>query len=77
MVAEDDRVDDLYDHTYRELLTWMSQDPRTIERGTRLLWVAHNLERIADRTTNICQRIVFLVTGRMEKKPSTPEPSAL
>jgi phosphate transport system protein len=64
---EDDKVDALYDQVYRELLTYMLGDPRTIERATRLIWVAHNLERIADRVTNICERVVYLVTGRMEE----------
>jgi len=63
---EDDEVDALYDQVYRELLTYMLQDPRNITRATWLLWVAHNLERIADRATNICERAVFLSTGKME-----------
>jgi phosphate transport system protein len=62
----DDEVDALYEQVYRELLTYMISDPRTIDRATWLLWVAHNLERIADRATNICERVVFLVTGKME-----------
>jgi phosphate transport system protein len=65
IAREDDVVDALYDQVYRELLTFMLGDPRTIDRATWLLWVAHNLERIADRTTNICERVIFLVTGRM------------
>jgi phosphate transport system protein len=64
---EDDEVDALYDQTYRELLSFMIEDPKTITRATYLIWAAHNLERIADRVTNICERIVFLVTGSMEK----------
>jgi phosphate transport system protein len=60
---EDDVVDALYDQVYRELLTYMMADPRTITRATHLLWVAHNLERIADRVTNICERTSFMVTG--------------
>jgi len=64
---EDDLVDGLYDQVYRELLTYMLQDPRNITRATYLLWVAHNLERIADRATNICERAVFLSTGKMEE----------
>ncbi len=64
--AEDDEVDNLYDQVYRELLIFMLQDPKTITRATYLLWVAHNLERIADRVTNICERIVFLVNGKYE-----------
>lgn len=64
---EDDAIDQLYDQIYRELLTFMMADPSTINRATHLLWVAHNLERIADRVTNICERVVFLTTGRMEE----------
>ena len=63
--AEDDEVDSLYDQVYRELLTFMIEDPRTITRATRLIWVDHNLERIADRVTNICERVVFIVVGKM------------
>jgi phosphate transport system protein len=65
--AEDDEVDNLYDQVYRELLIFMLEDPRTITRATRLIWVAHNLERSADRVTNICERVVFTVTGKMEE----------
>jgi phosphate transport system protein len=65
--AEDDTVDQLYDQVFRELLTFMAEDPKTITRATRLIWVAHNLERSADRVTNICERVVFVVTGKMEE----------
>ena len=64
---EDDEVDMLYEQIYRELLTFMLEDPKTITKATYLMWAAHNLERIADRVTNICERIVFLVTGTMEE----------
>jgi len=67
LAAEDDMVDGLYDQVYRELMFFMMQDPKTIGRATHLLWVAHNLERIADRTTNIGERVVFLVTGQVEE----------
>jgi phosphate transport system protein len=67
ITAEDDEVDSLYDQVFRELLVFMMEDPRTITRATRLIWVAHNLERIADRVTNICERVVFTVTGKMEE----------
>ena len=67
-IAErDDEVDALYDQVYRELLTYMMADPATINRATHLLWAAHNLERIADRVTNVCERVVFAVTGEMEE----------
>lgn len=65
--AEDDLIDHLYDQIFRELLTLMIEDPKTITRATRLIWVAHNLERSADRVTNICERVVFIVTGKMEE----------
>src|SRR5436309_3762328 len=63
---DDDEMDTLYDQVYRELLTYMLNDPRTIDRATWLLWVAHNLERIGDRATNIAERVVFLTRGRMQ-----------
>jgi len=65
--TEDDSIDHLYDQVFRELLTFMAEDPKTITRATRLIWVAHNLERAADRVTNICERVVFVVTGKMEE----------
>ena len=70
IAGRDDEVDQLYDQVYRELLTFMMADPSTIDRATHLLWVAHNLERIADRVTNICERVLFLVTGRMVEMKS-------
>ena len=45
----------------------MLEDPRTISRATHLLWVAHNLERIGDRVTNVCERVVFMATGKLEE----------
>ena len=59
----DDEVDDLYDKVYRDLLEYMINDPQTIQRATYLLWVAHDLERIADRATNIAEQVEFLVNG--------------
>ncbi|MFA5065990.1 MAG: phosphate signaling complex protein PhoU [Dehalococcoidia bacterium] len=67
IVPEDDEIDQLYDQVFRELLTFMMEDPRTITRATRLMWVGHNLERTGDRVTNICERVVFMVTGKMEE----------
>jgi len=63
----DDEVDALYERVYHELLTYMIQDPQSIQRATYLIWVAHNLERIADRVTNICERVVFMVTGHVQE----------
>jgi len=62
---EDDEVDALYNQIYRELMTFVISDPKTIERANWLLWTAHNLERLADRVTNICERTVFIATGEM------------
>ena len=63
----DAEIDGLYDQVYRELLTYMLSDPTTITRATYLLWVTHNLERIADRVTNICERVIYMCTGKMEE----------
>lgn len=60
---EDDEVDNLYNQVYRELMTYVIADPESIERANWLLWAAHNLERFADRVTNICERTVFVATG--------------
>lgn len=62
---EDDEVDGLYNQVYRELLTFIISDPKTIDQATYLLWVAHNLERAADRVVNICERVIFTVTGKL------------
>jgi phosphate transport system protein len=62
---EDDEVDKLYDQVYHDLLMRMIKDPGAISKATPLIWAAHNLERIADRVTNICERTVFLATGTM------------
>jgi phosphate transport system protein len=67
IAAEDDEVDNLYNELYRVLISFMVEDPKTITRATRLIWVSHNLERAADRVTNICERVVFIVTGKMEE----------
>ncbi len=67
---QDDEVDELYTQVYRELLAIMIEDPRTITMATYLLWTSHNIERIADRVTNICERIIFLVTGEIEENVS-------
>ncbi|HUG55691.1 MAG TPA: phosphate signaling complex protein PhoU [Candidatus Limnocylindrales bacterium] len=67
VAARDDEVDRLYDQVYRELLTFMLNDPRTIDRATWLIWVSHNLERIGDRVQNICERTLYEVTGVMRE----------
>lgn len=65
LAAADDEVDALYERLYRELVTKMAADESTIEACTHALWVTHNLERIADRATNIAERVVYTVTGMM------------
>ncbi|MBN1665940.1 MAG: phosphate signaling complex protein PhoU [Anaerolineales bacterium] len=71
---DDDRVDALYNQIFRELITFMVQDPATINRANYLIWVAHNLERMADRVTNICERTVYVATGYLyEIKASDDE----
>ena len=60
---DDDEIDSLYEQVYRELLTFMLGDPTVIRRATYLLWAAHNIERIADRTTNIAENVIYMVTG--------------
>ena len=71
---EDDEVDALYNQIYRELMVFVIEDPKNIERANWLLWVAHNLERVADRVTNICERTIFIATGELgELKNSDDE----
>lgn len=64
---EDDEIDNLHEQVYRELITFMLEDPKKITGSTYLTWVSRHLERIADRVTNICERIIYLVTGVMEE----------
>lgn len=61
----DDEVDALYNQVYRELLSLILQDPKAMEQANLLLWAAHNLERTADRVINLCERVVYMVTGEM------------
>ena len=55
----------MYNQIYRELITYVIADPQVIEQANLLLWAAHNLERAADRVTNICERVIFTVTGQL------------
>lgn len=64
---EDDEVDLLYDTIYNELVLLMVQDPKIIKDATYLIWAAHNIERMADRVTNIAERVVYMATGKMEE----------
>ena len=71
--VEDDEVDALYNQIYRELMMFIIQDPKSIERANWLLWVAHNLERVADRVTNICERTIFIATGEFAEIKSSDD----
>ncbi len=70
---EDDEVDALYNQIYHELMLIIIQDPRSIERANWLLWVGHNLERVADRVTNICERTIFIATGEFGEIKSSDD----
>lgn len=74
----DSLIDHLYEQVFRELLVIMMQDPRTITQATYLLWVAHKLERIGDRTTNIAERVLFSQSGRVAdlNRPRSSEQAA-
>jgi len=69
---EDDEMDALYDQIFRELITYIITDPRLVERASYLIWVAHNLERAADRVVNICERVIFMVTGELVEFDNKP-----
>ena len=62
---EDDEVDALYNQVYRELVAIMFANPSTIDQSNHLMWVAHNLERVSDRVTNICERAIYVATGQL------------
>ncbi len=64
---EDDQIDALYDSSYHTLIQEMIRTPSEVQRITYLIWTCHNLERIADRVTNICERVIFMVTGQLEE----------
>ena len=67
IALEDDEVDQLYQQVYRECLLLMIASPAVIDQATHLLWAAHNLERVADRVQNICERVIFVASGRMQE----------
>jgi len=71
--GEDDKVDDYFNTVYRELMDQMISSPGSVDQANHLLWVAHNLERVADRVTNVCERIVFVVTGEMLEMDRTDD----
>lgn len=76
VARQDDTVDGLYGQIFRELLTFMIEDPHTTTRALYLLFSAHNLERIGDRVTNIVERIIFMASGEMREVNPEPRDSA-
>jgi phosphate transport system protein len=68
---EDAKVDQLYNQIYQKLMEQMTADISTIDRANHIMWAAHNLERLADRVTNICERIVYVATGEMKELDTT------
>ncbi len=60
-------VDGLYNQIYRELVAIMLTNPTTIDRANYLMWAAHNLERVADRVTNVCERTIYVTTGELKE----------
>lgn len=64
---EDDEVDACYDQIYKDVIHLMIEDPKIIKDATYLIWAAHNIERTADRVTNIAERVVYMVTGKMQE----------
>jgi phosphate transport system protein len=63
IIQEDDIIDQCYAKLYYEAVQTVLDDPRDIERANYVIWIAHNLERLADRTTNVCERVIYIVTG--------------
>jgi phosphate transport system protein len=63
--AEDDKVDEIYNHVLKHIVNIMIEKPQIIDHANLLMWVAHNLERMADRVSNICERTIFVATGEL------------
>ena len=72
IIGEDDVIDECYTKLYYEAVNNVLGDPRNIERANYVLWIAHNLERLGDRTTNVCERVIYIVTG--DRPEPTPVP---
>jgi phosphate transport system protein len=73
IIADDDMIDTLYANLYSELMEFAAHDAYQVERVNSLLWVGHNLERAADRVTNICERTVYVETGELsDTMPAYP-----
>lgn len=72
IIAEDDMIDECYTKIYNEAVNNVLGDPRNIERANYVLWIAHNLERLGDRTTNVCERVIYIATGERPEVLSVP-----
>jgi phosphate transport system protein len=70
VIARDAEIDTIHSRVYRELIDFMTRDAGAIERATFLLWVSHNIERIGDRSTNICERAIYVATGQLKEYPT-------
>jgi phosphate transport system protein len=70
---DDDQVDHLYNEVYRELVGIMLKNPAAIDQANHLMWVAHNLERMADRVTNICERTIYITNGVFKEIEQTDD----
>jgi phosphate transport system protein len=70
---EDDQVDELYNKVYKDLIALIAADAEAMDQATHILWAAHNLERTADRVSNICERVIFTATGQIIEMPEEDE----
>jgi phosphate transport system protein len=71
--ADDDQVDALYNQIHHEAIAAMISNPEAIDQANQMMWVAHNIERMADRVTNICERTVFIATGELMEMDTDDE----
>jgi phosphate transport system protein len=71
--ALDDQVDALYNQVYHDLVAVIMSDPKCVDQANHLMWAAHNLERMADRVTNICERTIYVVTGQLKEIDGTDD----
>ena len=75
IIREDAVIDECYNKLYAEAVKHVLGDPRNIERVNYVIWTAHNLERLGDRVTNICERVIYIVTGELLEE--SPQPTGL
>ena len=77
IIQEDDVIDECYSRFYYEAIHSVVGDPHNIERANYVIWAAHNLERLGDRVTNVCERVVYIVTGERPELDDVPQESKL